>query len=224
VRWNRSKAKELFAYLMHYAGQKLNKYRICEDLWPDCESRKSLINLQTAVYSLRKSLWAAGADSIRVDFSAESYELQQDSIFCDAVEFQRMYERFLQTGDIAVAKEAVALYAGEYADGGDWRWAQLTAEAFSQIYARLLRQIAQDEYTAENWGETGIAAEKLLQIRPFDGDMQRMLLDAAWRVEGMSGLATRVHALQRFCREEYDTVIEPEAAAYCREKGLELRT
>lgn len=220
VRWSRSKARELFAYLLQYSGQKRKKFKICEDLWPEFESQKALIHLQTAVHSLRKSLLAIGSDSFRIEYLEEGYEMQIKGAAWDVLEFRELYAQYMDSGDVTAARRAVDLYRGEYADGEDWPWIQLAAEELLNNYLQLLSRIAREECSRGCWREASETAEKYLRRYPYDGTMQRLYLEAIWHAEGIGSLAQRVQALRSLCREECAADIEPEAAKFCMEKGI----
>lgn len=219
VKWNRSKAKEALAYLLHYHGQKKHKYAICEALWPDFEPKKALVNLQTAMYSLRKSLGDASHESIRIEFADECYTAKLGRLDWDALEFDKLNERWLRSKDLASAEKAATLYLGPYMGNEDWPWSQLTAAGLAAKYGDMLVGLAKSYFEDGLYGralETGL---RLLKNQP-DKEAQLLLLRSAYRGGGTNGLRQWAITLQQLCRQDFDTDMEPEAVEYCRSKGL----
>ena len=220
IRWSRSKAKELLAYLLHYSGQKRNKFKICEDLWPECEPKKSLINLQTTICTLRKNLGDAGWRNAAILFCDESYELKLGSIVCDFIELEKLYEEYRIGRSPSTAKKTLALYHGEYMDGEDWTWAQLRAENLRRYHDRLLGMLTKDYYKREQFHEAIETAVRLLDQQAFEADIQLILLDSAYQIEGINGVAHYAKMLERLCQNQFDGGLEPKVLTYCREKGV----
>lgn len=116
------------AYFLHFEDNKKGKYKICEDLWPEYETKKALVNLQTSMCSLRKSLGVIGQDFIRIEFLEESYVLSLDNVQWDVHKFIKLYDIAKFKEEISYALEAVSLYHGDYMENEDWLWVQLTSE------------------------------------------------------------------------------------------------
>lgn len=220
IRWNRSKARELLAYLLHFQAVKKNKQKICGDLWPDCEERKARINLQTAICALRKCLGEIGRNAITIRFSDDCYELRLGDVLYDAAQFEHLYDWCQANRDPHQASLAASLYRGDYLDGEDWPWSQWRAETLAAKHGKLMRMLAEDYFSQGKYEEAMEAAWKLLHWQASDDTVQRLLLDCAFRTEGMGGLAHHAKLLRQLCQSQFDEGLEPLAAAYCREKGL----
>ena len=222
VRWSRSKAKELLAYLLHYAGQKKNKYKICEDLWPECDPKKALVNLQTAMCSLRKSLGSVGRDSIVIDYTDESYMLKLGKVSWDADELDKLYTELMTAFDEEKALKITTLYQGDYMENEDWNWAQLKAENLSRKYEKLLSRLAETYFRNAHYNESIDILMRLLRRQAESKDMQLMLLDCAYRSGGVQALSKWAKVLQKLYYDDYDLQLDPEAVTYCCTKGIDV--
>lgn len=223
IKWNRSKSKELLAYLLHFEGQRKTKYKLCEDLWPEYEPKKGLVNLQTAMCSLRKSLGDMGREDIKIVFSEESYILKLGKVVWDASEFEKLYNAVKENGDISLLQKAVALYQGDYMGNEDWIWAQLTAESFSRKYQEILKILAEKSFQAGRFNETVEVIMKLAKKQAIDIELQKMLAEAAFHSNGISGLNHQINILRKLYKNEYDMDIDSEILAYCSQKGVEVQ-
>jgi len=144
IKWNRSKTKELFAYLLQYEGRWLSKYMICDELWPEHEPNKALAYLQTLVWALRKSLKEAGCTQVKIEFAGGRYILRLSDVDWDLREFERQYEVFIESGSLEAAKKSVQCYGGEYLEGEDWLWAVSACEKYTLKYNELPKETKLD--------------------------------------------------------------------------------
>lgn len=214
VRFSRAKSKELFAYLLHYAGTKQNKYKICEALWPEMESRKALVNLQTAVCAMRKSLMFINENALRITFAEDCYTLFLSGATWDVRIFENLYKRALICPDAGIIKETVALYQGDYFGGEDYGWALLASESLAGRYERLLDMLAVSHFEQACYQEAVQTLLILLHRRPLNGRQQVLLLKATLEQSGLSGMQMQAKALERLCRSDYDSGLEPEASLF----------
>ena len=102
--WERSKAKELFAYLIDRRGASVNNTEIAPALWEDDSKVRSV---QTILASLRKTLARAGAaDVLLRTFNRTSIDPKK--VDCDLYDYL--------AGDV----RAVNAYQGEYMTNYSW--------------------------------------------------------------------------------------------------------
>lgn len=222
IKWSRTKARELLAYLLHFEAHKKEKYIICEDLWPDYEPKKALAHLQTAMCSLRKSLGSLGRQDIRIEFAGESYILFLGNATWDVREFESLYEKVKSDGWTDAAKSALSLYHADYMGNEDWIWSRGVAESLARKQEALLKGLAEQSFKEGNLLETVEAVQKLAARHPVEGRLQLLLAEAAYTSGGTYGLAKQVDILRNTCQKELDIDIEPEVLQYCMKKGLQI--
>lgn len=220
IKWNRSKAKELLAYLLHFEGVKKTKYKICEELWPEYEPKKALVNLQTAMCSLRKSLGNLGIKDIKIEFIEESYILKLGNVLFDAREFEKLYKKGKKNRE--TAKEAVQYYKGDYMESEDWIWAQLASESFAGKYEELLMFLVEDSYIKNDYSETVERVIQLARRQAIEGKLQLILAEVAYLSKGKTGLKHNINILRNIFFNEYDMDLEPEVYYYCKQKGISI--
>ena len=110
--FKRSKAKELFAYLVNLSGASCNASELCAVLWEvavDSHSLKS--NLRNIVLELNRILDACGAKDVLIH-KKNFYAIDKIKLDCD-------YFKFLDYD-----ADAVNSYKGEYMN--QYSWAEIT--------------------------------------------------------------------------------------------------
>ncbi len=130
VKWSRSKARELLAYMLCYENKWISKHKLCDELWPDTTPERALSYLQICMHSLRKTLREAHCQQIEIKYASNRYIAIVRTEQWDVRQFDQAYERFLRTADAKDARAALALYEGNYLDSEDWSWSVLTREDY----------------------------------------------------------------------------------------------
>ncbi len=112
LQFERSKTKELLAYLVDRRGSAVNTGELCAVLWENRDDSNSLrTQLRTLYFDLTRTLRAAGAEDI-LRKSRNSFAIDVDKVECDYYGFLRL------------EAEAVNQYRGEYMS--QYSWAEVT--------------------------------------------------------------------------------------------------
>ena len=130
VKWSRSKARELLAYMLQYDGKWLSKYRLCDELLEDHPPERALAYLQICMHALRRSLREAGCTQIQIQYANDKYVLTVMEADWDLRSFEQTYQTFGSTALPEHARQALACYRGEYLEGEDWRWVDILREDY----------------------------------------------------------------------------------------------
>lgn len=112
--FERSKSKELLAYLIDRKGSGVTTAEIAAVLWEDIEGKKATNNAQQVIHSLMRSLKEAGIKEIVIK-KWNYLAIDPTKVVCD-------YYQFLQ-GDL----KAINAYMGEYMC--QYSWAEMTTAA-----------------------------------------------------------------------------------------------
>lgn len=138
LKWNRNRARELFAYFLQHEGKWISKYKLCDDLWPDSSPERAQTYLQVCLHALRKNLKDAGKSRILLAYSNGKYALTVSDVDWDVRQFEEAYQRFKTSNSPEAAKQALSLYGGEYLESEDWLWSALRREAYICQYEELM--------------------------------------------------------------------------------------
>ncbi len=123
IKWSRGKPRELLAYFLANEGVWIDKFKICDDLWPESPPNQALRNLQTAVWAIRKCLRDYGVAEVQISYANDSYLLKLADGQWDLRQYDKALMLYMQTGSSAEGRKAAELYREDYLAYEDWRWA-----------------------------------------------------------------------------------------------------
>jgi len=138
LKWNRSKTREVFAYLLQWCGKSISKYKLCDELWTGHFQEQALAYLQTSIWSIRKKLREVAFEGIHIEFSDDRYHVWLDRVEWDAAEFGKHYREYKKSGRLKDLEASLDYYSGEYMEGEDWLWAYADRESFRRMYEELV--------------------------------------------------------------------------------------
>ncbi len=133
--WKNSKAKEVFAFLVHKNGVPVNWEKIAAAVWPDYNSEKAQTNFHATTYLLRKRLAEAGLSGI-LDSVRGNYRILKDKVDCDVYQLEEMLKK-----NIIKSKEDLRLLEGltqkGYMEGNGYDWAYPRAAELDEMCQRV---------------------------------------------------------------------------------------
>ncbi len=138
VKWGRSKSKEFLAYMLQNEGKWISKYKLCDELRLDEYQDQALAYLQTAVYTLRKNLKAAGCNQLEIKYSDDRYILYAKNVDWDLKNFAVAYKDYKRAGTKEILQNTLKLCKEEYLEGEDWLWADLEREFYRSQYEQFI--------------------------------------------------------------------------------------
>jgi len=140
--WPRRHSAALVKLLALTPGRSLHREQVIDALWPDLDVDTAAPRLHKAAHYARKALGHRDA----VVLSAETVSLcPHDDVHVDAVRFERSARSAFETGGIAAAKAALAVYGGVLLPHDPYEaWTEQRRSSLARQYAELLHQ-------AEDW-------------------------------------------------------------------------
>jgi two-component SAPR family response regulator len=141
IKWDRQKAFELFAYLLENRNIPIHKEKLCDLFWPDSEPKKALVNLQTSIYSIRKTLEKYNNYEISIEYSVSNYILNTKKVWIDVVEFETILQKAIHLKDINLLKNGISIYSGEYLDEEGWMWSEPKKQELRKKYKIALENL-----------------------------------------------------------------------------------
>ena len=128
--WRRRQALTVLKYLVAFQGRPVRRERLCDCLWPEVDEKLAWGRLKVTLSFLRRQLRAAGMPKDIVETVGRSYILRHDSVWVDAVEFEKLVsdasaaERANRTERaLHLYEDAQRLYRGDYLEEdlyADW--------------------------------------------------------------------------------------------------------
>lgn len=140
--WKNSKAKEIFAFLVHKAGVPVTWEKIAGAIWPEYNTQKAQTNFHATMYLLRKRLAEAGLAEI-IESGRGNYRIVTDRVDCDLYQIEEMIN-----GRKKIGKEEFRMlnqfkHKG-YLEESGYDWAQPKAAELEELCNRLMAHIAEE--------------------------------------------------------------------------------
>lgn len=140
LKWPTRKTEELFAYMLTYQHQVINKWVIADAIWPDKDGEKGIHNVHNTVYLLKKILKEYGFP-VAVNTVHDGYILQfEKPLFVDFYVFQQLDEN---TELMDYVLEVVNQYSnvGPLFADKDYHWSVLLKEQLEVKHKAFLRKL-----------------------------------------------------------------------------------
>ncbi|WP_400245648.1 response regulator [Niallia sp. JL1B1071] len=143
------KIEELLALLILNRGKGISKWVITDILWKNSSIEKSLQNLYTMIFRLKKMLKNVG---IKVNVTSKNsiYRIELTDAYCDVIEFDRFMKKRLRVNDhnLDEFKRVISLYQGDLFEEKDYLWCMNDRERYYQDFVNLVKVVA--NYYGEN--------------------------------------------------------------------------
>lgn len=157
------KARALLACLVMRRGSLSAREDIIETFWPDSDPDNARQSLNTALWSIRRSIRSAGIDPAQM-LSTDNFTVRWNApTSVDALDFEKRA--------LAADTSALELYRGDFLPGDYDTWSSAERERLIHLLEKLL--------AASLSGTHGVSsAQRLLQLDPFNEEAYATLIDA----------------------------------------------
>ncbi|NLZ93010.1 MAG: tetratricopeptide repeat protein [Firmicutes bacterium] len=201
LQWRTTKAKELFAYLIHQRGRAVSKERILDDLWPELDTEQASTIFHTNLYQLRKTIKTAIGEQ-PVQHKGGQYTLEQSKISCDLEQFELLATTPEEETNLSILEEALSLYQDEYLAGLEYEWVYAERERLSQIYQSLLKRLAHAYLHTERLNQAAACLRSLLQVNPLLEEAHALLMTVYARLGDRMAVLQQYETLSQVLAEE----------------------
>lgn len=206
VNWRTSKARELFAFLVHHRGQFVRKDIILEHFWADSTIKNAYAQLYSTIYQIRKSL-ATVDFNIKIISSDNSYKLELNDVVTDVDLWKKDLEEipFVTKENIKRHKELLELYRGDYFEEEGYLWAENEKNRLHVDWLDHLMKIADYYINIEKYGEAIILYLKMQKILPYKEESYFKLMKLYHTFGDRYSVMDQYKRLKGMLNEEYGT-------------------
>ncbi len=149
VKWRTSKAKEIFAYLIHHREQYVRKGKLLELFYPKSELENDFMPLYTTIYQIRKTLEKTGFQ-ISIKNLNESYKLTLSNVKIDTEEWEKKRKNLPSVTKDTLPKylELIELYQNDYLADENYVWANGEQQRLRVLWLKIIEEVA--DYFVKN--------------------------------------------------------------------------
>jgi two-component system LytT family response regulator len=206
IKWERSKAEELFAFLLMNHNNYIGKDIIIDNLWPDYEPQKALQILQTSVCRIR-NVFSEQKNTITLDYNRSRYCLSISNAECDLLEVEEALSNYNRQDDNSIfqVEKAFLKYEQGFLEQQGYLWSIQKNEELRKNFIIVINDIVQ-KYISDQSEESRRFLKYLTVLEPFnDGANYHLLMTYINNGHDNEAL-NHYQWLKNILKEEYDTV------------------
>lgn len=180
IKWPTKKTAELCAYFILNANQKLSKYRICEDLWPDYDEEKASQNFHITLYRLRNLI-----TNEKIQIKIEALRGSNDGYICECFGLKSDYDEIMLVMSLKEKSfdrifELFERLKGSFLENNYYLWSEsIKSEMESQIINRI-HQIVR-EFEMINRDKAIVLVKQALKVFRLDESLMMHYFNLLFR-------------------------------------------
>lgn len=171
IKWPTLKTKELFAFFLCEKEKELDKWLLCDILWPDAAPQKAIHNLYSTMNRMKSALKVAG---IKTTFQCNKgkYFIDLQNFLWDAEEMMNYLKsnQGITSKNISNFEKVMDLYQGELFESEGYIWAVERSEKIKKHYLEGRKKIAEYYMICKNYYQAKKNFEKIINAEPADED------------------------------------------------------
>ena len=223
--WKRKQAVTLLKYLVAHRGRPVHRETLIECLWPDIDEGRARERLKVTVYYLRHQIRAAGIHEDVVETVGKTYLLRHETVWVDAVEFERLMTEGAalqrrQRWEEALSRyqEAQHLYRGDYMEADIYAdWCAAERERLHELYVETLCGMADCHAALDHYAEAVQVCRTALVVDPCRESFHRTLMVLLVRLGRADWAVAQYRRLQHVLASELDVEPMPETTRLYRQ-------
>ncbi|WP_240613646.1 response regulator [Pueribacillus theae] len=224
VRWRTNKARELFAFLVHYRQKPVRKDMILDLFWPDTDWDKGFTQLYTAIYQIRKTLGSINFD-IRITSHENSYMLDLNEVKVDVDEWEKgINECSSVTRDtLPVHQKLIDLFQGDYLAENDFIWAENERERLRTLWLNHVTKVSKFLVANGEYAKAVELYDRIQKRHPHVEDSYFMLMQLYDRLGERYYVEQQYEKLTKMLADEFSVRPRQEVQIWHRNWKKNLR-
>ncbi|MGV2622825.1 UNVERIFIED_CONTAM: response regulator [Halobacillus marinus] len=177
LKWRTNKARELFAYFLHHHGRTVPKSEIIFQFWPEGDGDRSLSQLYTTIYHIRKRL-EEYQDYLSLKSMNGGYILETNHVTIDIVEWETNLKKLapLSPDTITDYERVMKHYTGTYLEKDDYLWADAERLRLEELWHRTAFSIAAYYYKEQEPSKAERWLKRICNVFPEDEKANLLLM------------------------------------------------
>lgn len=205
VIWQRTKAEELFAFLLMNNGMYIHKDVILEFLWSEYDRVKALPILQTSICKIR-NIFSNFKEKVKIDYKSNSYGLFLKNVDCDYNDVMNAISNFnINEPHTYKAIETAGQISGKgFLMQQGYLWSIEKNEEIYKELARSLKEMLEEYDKGDNAEKQLLVLELLITIIPYDEEIYYRLFKTLEGLGKYAEIARRFKEIKNKLSGEYD--------------------
>lgn len=177
VKWPTAKTKEIFAYFIYRNGQSIDKWKLCEVLWPESDEKKTEHNLHNTIYRLKNAIKEACIVNC-INYKQGYYFIDFSKFECDLFEFHKFIKEDIKINqqNVDIIEKKLSLYTGELFGCESYTWSIDYSETLKRSYSETLIKISNYYFDNKEYFKAEERLKKLLHFNIYDERAHELLL------------------------------------------------
>ena len=205
IKWPTAKVEELFAYFTVGRGNAIDRWCLCELLWPKASPEKALHSLHNSIYRLKQALKNNGIENI-ISYENGCYSIDISNMYCDLWECEdfMMLNLNLDNENEDKYEKIIKSYNGNLFQNRDYIWATDLREALDRFFLKTGKTLSEYYYTRESYYKSEEVLRKIINENPFDEDLVDLTMKNDFQFKNKMGIINTFKKLKNSLREELD--------------------
>lgn len=177
VQWATSKAKELFGYFILQRGKEVDKWQLCDILYPEASIKNAEHSLHSTISRTKSALKKAGIENV-ISCVKGKYSMDMSYFTCDMWEWNEFMESnpIVTKENLSNYERVISLFSGELFESENYLWGLPEKERFNREYLGSLKKIASYYIKQENYNKVETYLEECIKVEPYDEDVVELLI------------------------------------------------
>lgn len=205
VNWRTSKAREIFAYLVHKRGELVRKDVLADLFWPESNIKDAFGQLYSTIYQIRKSLGSIDFD-IQIINLENSYKLALNNYLVDVDVWEESMKRMpLITDDnVETHKNLLYLYKGAYFEEENYMWSMNERERLRVKWIYQMKRVVNFYLSIDFYEEVILLYLFYQKVNPFIIESYVELMKLYAYFEDWYAVEEQYHLLKEMLEEEFN--------------------
>ena len=203
IKWPTTKTEELFAYFLYCNGKTIDKWKLCETLWPEWSVEKAEHNLHNTIYRLRTALKEVGIDN-PICHRQGNYWGDFEGFYCDVFEFEDFAAKNMAVHEenIGEFERILSLYKGSLFGERDYLWHTAWNEKLVRYYSGMAKKVAGYFMEHQQYSNAEERLQAVFELYPLDEEAHELMLQVLFSMGDRVRLAKHYEQMCNWLKEE----------------------